>query len=343
MHIPQSLLFTLNSVIYLQYADSVRKIACTLLQDWRNTKVKTRRTKLAVLATATMIVATGIGGATASAQELPGTVRIHNATQWLPNDTLPDTYCTIGAVGTDKYGREIGITAGHCFADGPYANTNIAEDIQPVFDRNNLNWREGGNERGNDPIGYLRWYKGAEGSPAGHPGRDYAIIEFVDGVQLSSQGPHIKMTGIHELPSGTIDSPYATAPAQPREKVLGTGVLTNHQLVTSSYPNGVQYGRITNNSFTGTVGIYQAGASHLAGDSGGPAVIKDASAQYPSASNGFQTQGRWVGITKARVIGYPPYTYTSSANILADLCTRDLASGQNGSVAGAGFEVTTNP
>lgn len=221
--------------------------------------------------------------------------------------------------------------------------TNITDDTYPIYDRDNLNWREGGNERGNDPIGYLRWIKDPDGASGGHPGKDYSVIEFVDGVNLSSQGQYLKMTGIHELPSGTISSPYATAPAQPREKVLGTGVFTNHTLIHASAQTGVQYSRITSNQAAGIVGVYQSGASMQAGDSGGPAIIKDASAQLPSAANGYQTQGKWVGIVRGTIINYPIYSYTSSANILADLRTRDLASGQDGSVVGAGFEVTTNP
>jgi hypothetical protein len=303
-----------------------------------------------VLAAAT--IAASISGfattATASADELPGYISVHNATQFTGDDTQADSpsFCTIGAVGTDRYGRNVGITAGHCFApelEHPLDEVNITDNSKDIYDRNNLNWKEGGNERGSDPIGYLRWFKDPDGATAGHVGRDYAVIEFVEGVVLSSQGPHIKMTGILEIPNGTISSPYATAPAEPREKVLGTGIFTNHQLIHSSLQSGVWYGRITNNSAAGIVGVYQAFTHHVAGDSGGPAIIKDANAPLPTEANGLQTQGKWAGITRALIIGWPIYSYTSSANILADLRTRDLASGQDGSVVGAGFQVTTNP
>ena len=313
--------------------------------------MRLRKRLVAVLApVAAVTMLAGLAPA-ASAQELPGSATVHNATQISFNDETPQFFCTVAAVGNDKYGRKIGVTAGHCVstADHPLDEVNIAENDYPIYDRNNLNWKEGGNERGNDPIAHLRWFKDADGASGGHGGKDYAIIEFVDGVNLSQQGPHVKMTGIHELPSGTIASPYATAPAQPREKVLGTGIFTNHQLITSSYQTGVWYGRITGNTaggpagLPGPIGVYQANARFQAGDSGGPAVIKDASAQYPSSANGGQTAGKWVGIVRGLVVSNPPYSYTSSANILADLRTRDLASGQNGTVAGAGFEVTLNP
>lgn len=62
---------------------------------------------------------------------------------------------------------------------------------------------------------------------------------------------------------------------------------------------------------------------------------------YPVEANGFQAEGPWAGITKARILGLPPYVYTSSANILADLRARDAA--DTADVYGAGFEVTTNP
>lgn len=310
--------------------------------------------KLRLVSASVLAFAVAFGGAgTAAAQdELPGSVTVHNATQILfrdyasPGDTKPwqDEYCTIGAVGTDKYNNNIAISAGHCFGDaGPYDATPILDDIQPIFDRNHLDWRAGGNERGNDPIGYVRWLKDADGVMTGHMTKDYQVIELVDGVVMSSQGPHIKMTGVNTVPNGSINSPnIVNGPARPEEKILGTGIFSNNDIVTSSYPNGVQYGRITNNSM-GALGVYQAHASHLAGDSGGPAIIRDAGTPLPSASNGYQVQGKWVGITKAIIIGFPKYTYTSSANILADLRARDEASGGDGTVFGAGFQVTTNP
>jgi hypothetical protein len=292
---------------------------------------------------ATLATAGGVG--TATADELPGSVTVHNATQILFSDTTPNAFCTIGAVGTDKYGNDIAISAGHCLGSdgGQYDAVPILEDIQPVFDRNHLNWKEGGNERDNDPIGYVRWFKDTDGIATGHMTKDYMVIELLDGVVMSSQGPHIKMTGVNTVPNGTINSPnVVNGPALPQEKILGTGIFTNHEMTTSSYQTGVNYGRITNNSM-GALGVYQSHAPNQAGDSGGPAVIRDAGTPQPSAANGYQMQGKWVGITKAIILGFPPYTYTSSANILADLRARDEASGGNGTVFGAGFQVTTNP
>lgn len=311
--------------------------------------------RLAVLtALAATVVGTALAGApAAAAQELPGTITVYNAMQILTVDRQNDGmtkpwdehFCTLGAVGTDKYGNSVGITAGHCWGTdtNPYSDTNITEDIAPIYARGQMDWKEGGNDLGNDPIGYIRYFQGTPANAAGHPGKDYAVIEFVDGVQLSSQGPHIKMTGINELPNGTINSPYVkNRTALPEEKVFGSGIFSNNQLYVSGQ-TGVFFGRITNNSYTGTVGVYQAGASHVAGDSGGPAVAKKAGTPDPSSANGFQVEGNWAGITKAIVGSWPPYTYTSSANILADLRTRDIASGQDGSVVGAGFAVTLNP
>ncbi|MFJ9736105.1 hypothetical protein ACIRUL_32955 [Streptomyces sp. NPDC101171] len=62
--------------------------------------------------------------------------------------------------------------------------------------------------------------------------------------------------------------------------------------------------------------------------------------QYPSDANGFQASGPWAGITKAVILGVPPYAYTSSADILADLRARDAA---HPGVHGAGFRVTDQP
>lgn len=312
------------------------------------------RKSLVAFATSVAAVTTlvGLAAPEASAQSLPGTITVSNGTEIFYNDQIPQPYaqgswCTLGAVGTDRLGRNVGITAGHCnsYLQDPLDEVNITDDSRPIYDRDNLNWREGGNEHGNDPIGYQRWFKDPDGASGGHSSRDYSVIEFVDGVKLSSQGPLLKMTGISE---GTIASPHATAPALPQEKVL-SAFFTNFQLIHASVQTGTWYGRIAGNTAggaigtTGPLGVYQADAKIQAGDSGGPAIIKDANTPYPSAANGFTASGKWVGIVRAKVFSNPVYTFTSSANILADLRTRDLASGQDGSVVGAGFQVTTNP
>ena len=86
--------------------------------------------KIAVLAAAASIALTGLGTATASAQELPGTVTVHNATQFSWNDEALQYFCTIAAVGKDKYERNIGITAGHCigYLEHPLDQVDIAGD-----------------------------------------------------------------------------------------------------------------------------------------------------------------------------------------------------------------------
>lgn len=309
--------------------------------------------KRIIAAAAAAAALAGIAGAAPAAAQAPvmepNTIAVYNGMQILAVDrqnehmTKPwdEHFCTLGAVGNDKYGNSVGISAGHCFGqdDNPYSDTNIADDIAPIYARGQMDWKEGGNDLGHDPIGYIRYFQGTPADAAGHPGKDYAVIEFVDGVITSSQGPHINMVGINELPTGQINSPYATAPVQPNEKVIGSGIFSNNQLIVSGQL-GVYYGRITNSSITGVVGTYQSHAAHEAGDSGGPAAMLAPGGQYPSSSNGYQTTGLWAGITKAKIISYPIYTYTSSANILADLRTRDIASGADGSVVGAGFQVS---
>ncbi|MFJ9836081.1 hypothetical protein ACIRU2_32570 [Streptomyces sp. NPDC101169] len=73
---------------------------------------------------------------------------------------------------------------------------------------------------------------------------------------------------------------------------------------------------------------------------GRPRVWDVPGSQYPSDANGFQASGPWAGITKAVILGVPPYAYTSSADILADLRARDAA---HPGVHGAGFRVTDPP
>ncbi|WP_326812880.1 hypothetical protein OIE62_01170 [Streptomyces scopuliridis] len=260
-----------------------------------------------------------------TAQAEPGK-RVYNAMQILFSPSTPDAFCTIGAVGTDRYGRKTAISAGHCIRDARYSDREIHENSIPVYDRQ---------DTGFGPIGYVRYYKDPEGAMVGHPTKDYMIIELVPQVTLSSQGPHLKQTGELKVPDGHI-SPNALNPALDNERLLGADWFNNNELVVSGQL-GVWYGRITN----ATNGIYQSHASHKMGDSGGPAVWHAPGSAYPSDANGFQAAGPWAGITKAIVLGLPPYTYTSSANILADLRTRDAA--DPGDVYGAGFEVTANP
>ncbi|MFE3497442.1 hypothetical protein ACFXOS_30960 [Streptomyces sp. NPDC059175] len=251
--------------------------------------------------------------------------RVFNAMQIVFGPDTPDAFCTIGAVGNDKYGRKIAISAGHCLRDARYADRDIPEDVQPVYDRSDV---------GFGPIGYVRYFKDPAGSMVGHATKDYMVIELVPAVVPSSQGPYLKQTGEVEVAGGQ-PSPNALNPSLPRERLLGAALFDNNELVVSGQL-GVFYGRITNNS----QGVYQSWAAHKGGDSGGPAIWHVPGSPYPSTANNFQASGPWAGITKAIVLGVPPFVYTSSANILADLRARDAA---HPGVYGAGFHVTDNP
>ncbi|MFD9303147.1 hypothetical protein ACFWCB_10815 [Streptomyces sp. NPDC060048] len=278
-----------------------------------------------VAVTAVLGAGTAVAAPQGPGQE-PGGKRVYNAMQIAFDASQPDAFCTIGAVGNDDYGRKIAISAGHCISGPAYADREIREDIIPVYHRQDI---------GYGPIGYVRWFKDPEGSMTGHLTKDYMVIELVAGVTLSSQGPHLKQTGVLEVPGG-IPSPNALSPALNSERLLGAAWFNNNELVVSGQL-GVWYGRVTNNDR----GVYQAHPQHKAGDSGGPTIWHVPGTAYPSEANGFKAQGPWAGITKGMIISYPLYVYTSSANILADLRARDAADPAD--VFGAGFEVTTNP
>ncbi|WP_147444258.1 MULTISPECIES: hypothetical protein [Corallococcus] len=87
----------------------------------------------------------------------------------------------------------------------------------------------------------------------GLPTRDYAIYELVENVVLSSQGIHLKQTGILEVPGGAA-SPNVVGTALNNERLLGAAFFNNNELVVSGQ-TGVSYGRVTNNA----QGIYQCG------------------------------------------------------------------------------------
>ncbi|AJC52741.1 hypothetical protein GZL_00133 [Streptomyces sp. 769] len=252
--------------------------------------------------------------------------RIYNGMQiaFPPNST--DLFCTIGAVGTDDHQRKIAISAGHCIRDtsGKYADHEIPDDIIPVVDRNDTKY---------GPIGYVRYFKDPEGSQTGHATKDYMVIELLRQVTLSSQGPHLKQTGVLKYPQGPV-SPNAMKPALDTERLLTTG---NNEIITSGQ-TGTWYGTVMNNDN----GIYRAPAVNKAGDSGGPVIWHVPGTDLPSQANKFQVAGPWAGITKAITLQLPPFNYTSSANILADLRAREAAVPQH-DIYGAGFEVTPNP
>ncbi|MEU7153971.1 hypothetical protein [Streptomyces sp. NPDC045470] len=273
-----------------------------------------------LLLSLTVIWTVAVGAARAEAGK-----RVHNGMQILFSPSLPFAFCTIGAVGTDKYGHHIAMSAGHCLKDpdGTYADREIPDDVAPVYDRADTEF---------GPIGYVRYFKDPEGSGTGHMTKDYMVIELVPQVTLSSQGPYLKQTGEVKVPDGT-PSPNAPHPALDTERLLATG---DNELIVSGQ-TGVWFGTIMDN----TGGIYRSAAANLTGDSGGPAIWHVPGTELPSQDNNFQASGPWAGITKAITLSLPPFEYTSSANILADLRTRDRAAPAG--VFGAGFEVTANP
>lgn len=268
-----------------------------------------RITRMAVVLLSTLAVLSLLGGAgEAVAQTSPKLVA--NGMKIIFNPAYPEAFCTMGPVGTDSYGNRVGITAGHCLDGGDtYEGVLIPYGLAPIYDANDVAF---------GPIGYMRFIK----PKALQPFLDYAILQFVEDVQLSAQGPHLKITGVLVVEGS-------------RENLLGAAWFNNNELVTSA-PSGTYYGRITNNSN----GLYQCWAQHAAGDSGGPVIWHVPGSAYPSSSNNFQSEGPWAGITTRRSIAIPPYVYTSSANILKDLRLRDAASGFDGTVMGAGFQTT---
>ncbi|MEV0261141.1 hypothetical protein AB0I49_07335 [Streptomyces sp. NPDC050617] len=264
------------------------------------------------------------GAAHADAAHTQPTKRVFNAMQIIFSPSMPDAFCTLGAVGNDKYRHKIAITAGHCLNDPPYADREIPDDIAPVYDRADPDF---------GPIGYVRYFKDPEGSQTGHVTKDYMVIELVPQVTLSSQGPYLKQTGELKVPGG-VASPNALDPALDNERLLATG---SNEIITSGQ-TGVWYGTVVDNAD----GVYRSPAANMHGDSGGPAIWHVPGTDLPSPANGFQASGPWAGITKGITLNLPPFLYTSSANILADLRARDTAAAPAG-VFGAGFEVTTNP
>ncbi|MEV5508467.1 hypothetical protein [Streptomyces orinoci] len=270
------------------------------------------------------IALTGTLGVTATAHAAEGK-RVYNGLQITFRTDTPELFCTLGAVGTDDHQRHIAISAGHCLEpDKKYSDREIPENVQPVYDRNDI---------GFGPIGHVRYYKDPEGSQTGHPTKDYMVIELVPQVTLSSQGPYLKQTGEVKSPQGPV-SPNALNPALDTERLLTTG---DNEIITSGQ-SGVWYGTVLSNDN----GIYQAPAPHVPRDSGGPVIWHVPGTDLPSTDNNFQAAGPWAGITKAITIEWPPFNYTSSANILADLRAREAKDPAH-NIFGAGFQVTNNP
>ncbi|MFD0381694.1 hypothetical protein ACFQ2B_02390 [Streptomyces stramineus] len=220
----------------------------------------------------TLAVVWTVGAGAARAEEGK---RVHNGMQIIFSPSLPDAFCTLGAVGTDKYRHSIAISAGHCLNDPPYADRELPDDIAPVYDRADTAF---------GPIGHVRYFKDPEGSQTGHVTKDYMVIELVPQVTLSSQGPYLKQTGEVKVPGGTV-SPNAPEPALDNERLLAAG---STELITSGQ-TGAWYGTIMEN----TAGIYRSAAVNMRGDSGGPAIARVPGTPLPSQENGFQAEGPW--------------------------------------------------
>lgn len=114
-----------------------------------------------------------------------------------------------------------------------------------------------------------------------------------------------------------------------------SAIFVNNGLVVSGQL-GVWYGRIADN----TNGTYQSRAQHRAEDSGRAADLHVPGGAYRSEENGYQALGRgWHNHGADSECA--PYTYTSSATILAGFRARDAAVFDE--AYGAGFEMTDNP
>lgn len=198
-----------------------------------------------------------------------------------------DAFCTMGPVGTDKYGNSVGITAGHCVYEYDVPIYAYHAASKETYD-------EG-------PIG-VTVYRSPDSDQVY---RDYRVIQFdTSKVVLSAQGPHLK---IQQQVFG----------------ILGAAFFNNNILIKSGARTGASFGRITNNSN----GLYQSWAGHNRGDSGGAAIWKSPTTLEPGPSNGFQSTGPWAGIVTRNAVGVPSAIYTSADNIQKDMTAKDASNG----------------
>lgn len=211
-----------------------------------------------------------------------------------------DSFCTMGPVGTDKYGNSVGITAAHCAPE--------STDPMYVYHADTLADIDFG------PIAVT-----THRTPVSDEGlRDYRVVEFdTSRVVLSAQGPRLK---IQNQVFG----------------LLGAAFFNNNQLIKDGAKSRTSSGRITSNGS----GLYQSLAGHVKGDSGGAAIwLQPGVTQLPSAANGYQSTGPWAGIVTRNIIGFPTAVYTSARNIQDDMTAKDAANGAVDFV-GAGFVPT---
>jgi hypothetical protein len=161
--------------------------------------------------------------------------------------------CTLGPVGYDDAGRKIGITAAHCAPAGPARDVNLDEDI-PVAVNGVV-------------AGELRFVSSDLAK------NDFLVIEFGDDVQLSSNGPGLRVDGL----------------------AVGASWLTKDGQAT-----GVTSGPI----IAKVNGVFQTWVTAWHGDSGGPAVAKGTTKWMGIVSGMFPSVGPIHIISASNILNY---------------------------------------
>ncbi|RDI35808.1 hypothetical protein DEU38_101288 [Rhodococcus sp. AG1013] len=276
--------------------------------------------------------------------------------------------CTLGVVGTDSAGRNVGITAGHCNPGtalwdlnpkhpGATRGVENLENNHPVFNTRTAN--------GAEPIGWIRWVDdntcdtdpidvfpngakcvlkdpvtGAETPAVDHTDpdstTDYMVIEFAPRMRLTSQ---VKDKNGHEVMSTTGDTKFKIDSIF-RDASGAVAVPTNPQYVENFGSSSDR--RTIEERFTGWADdlLFQASApsSGVVGAAMDGGLFRSGAAFVPGDSGGpvaLRGTGQWVGIitaTDGTVL--MPWVNTSAKNILADLNPRG--------VVGSGFTPSTS-
>ena len=153
----------------------------------------------------------------------------------------PSQYCTLGPVGFDAQGNNVGITAAHCLsAPDDWRGVELPEDRAAqatVWDAN---------DPGHGPIGNINFVS------ANQRTADYLVIDFNDTVSLSSNGPHLRVDSI-----APCDQPFVN-PFHPAGYIATSGQTT-----------GLTPGIVT----ARPEGMIRSWAVKWRGDSGGPIVV----------------------------------------------------------------------
>lgn len=193
----------------------------------------------------TAIMAIGMMGAfagSASAQETPTLKKVYNGmwlgfydpAQFTGSNPIQGPGCTLGAVGTDKFGNLVGITAGHCT---PGVDQTWPEGEFGIWDRDDVDF---------GPIGHLT-YDASDGDPQS---KDYMVIKFdPTKVELSSNGPALR-----------VDALWGDGSVGAWANICKDGNTTGK---TCGLVNGVS-------TVNGSICSF---AVNDAGDSGGPVVV----------------------------------------------------------------------